>query len=163
MTARFIRAAAEGLDQELRNDKADRKQLGLTIKTRGRKRTIYTEFGAIVIDRSYYYDKNSGKHQFLLDEILGLPKYERVDRVVGKRLVENAAYVSYAKSYDIVSGGKLSRQTVRNCIMQVKVPEIAVPEAKRKVKVLHVFADENHVHMQKAGKQPGNGARSFHW
>ena len=158
-TARLIRAAAEGLDQELRNDKAGRKQLGLTIKTRGRKRTIYTEFGAIGIDRSYYYDKNSGKHRFLLDEILGLPKYERVDRVVGKRLAENAAYVSYAKSSDIVTGGELSRQTVRNCIMQVNVPEIAVPEAKRKVRVLHVFADEDHVHMQKAGKQPGKRSR----
>jgi hypothetical protein len=36
--------------------------------------------GEIGIDRSYHYDKNSGKHRFLLDEILGLPKYERVDR-----------------------------------------------------------------------------------
>ena len=33
-TARFIRAAAEGLDQKLRNDKAGRKQLGLAIKAR---------------------------------------------------------------------------------------------------------------------------------
>lgn len=33
-TARFIRAAAEGLEQKLRNDKAGRKQLGLTIKAR---------------------------------------------------------------------------------------------------------------------------------
>ncbi len=31
-TARIIRGPAEGLDQELRNDKAGRKQLGLTIK-----------------------------------------------------------------------------------------------------------------------------------
>jgi hypothetical protein len=154
-TARFIRAAAEGFDQELRNDKAGRKQLGLTIKARGRKRTIYTEFGTIGIERSYYYDKNSGKHRFLLDEILGLPKYERVDRVVGKKLAENAACVSYAKSSEIVTGGELSRQTVRNCIMKVNVPETAVPEVKRKVSVLHVFADEDHVHMQKAGKKPG--------
>lgn len=35
-TARFIRAAVEGLDQELRNYKAGRKQLGLTIKARRR-------------------------------------------------------------------------------------------------------------------------------
>jgi hypothetical protein len=158
-TARFIRAAAEGFDQELRNDKAGRKRLGLTIKARDRKRMIYTEFGTIRIDRSYYYDKNSGKHRFLLDEILGLPKYERVDRVVGKRLAENAAYVSYARSSDIVTGGELSRQTVRNCIMKVNVPEAAVPEAKRKVKVLHVFADEDHVHMQKAGRKPGKRSR----
>jgi hypothetical protein len=158
-TARFIRAAAEGLDQELRNDKAGRKQLGFTIKARDRKRTIYTEFGAIGIDRSYYYDKNSGKHRFLLDEILGLPKYERVDRVIGKWLAEHAAYVSYAKSSDIVTGGELSRQTVRNCIMKVNVPEAAVPKAKRKVSVLHVFADEDHVHMQKAGKKPGKRSR----
>ena len=35
-TARFIRAAVEGLDQELRNDKAGPKQLRLTIKVRRR-------------------------------------------------------------------------------------------------------------------------------
>jgi hypothetical protein len=162
-TAKFIRAAAEGLDQELRNDKAGRKQLKLTIKARGRKRTIYTEFGSIGIDRSYYYDKNSGKHRFLLDEILGLSKYKSVDRVVGKRLAEKAAYVSYAKSSDIVTGSELSRQTVRNCIMQVKVPETAVPEAKRKVKALRVFADEDHVICRKQASKPENAAGSFPW
>ncbi|MGN1382869.1 MAG: hypothetical protein ACI4W2_08645 [Eubacterium sp.] len=45
--------------------------------------------------------------------------------------------------------------TVRNCIMRVNVPETVVPEAKRKVNVLHVFADEDHVHMQKAENRPG--------
>lgn len=126
------------------------------IKTRSKRRTIYLEFGAIWIDRSYYYDKNSGTHRFLLDEILGLLKYERVDRIVGKRLAENAAYVSYAKSFDIVTGDELSRQTVRNRIMQVNASETVVPEAKRKVKVLHVFANEDHVQMQKKKSEKGD-------
>ncbi|MGN1381739.1 MAG: hypothetical protein ACI4W2_02860 [Eubacterium sp.] len=52
--------------------------------------------------------------------------------------------------------GTFSNSMLRS---KINVPETAVSEAKRKVNVLHVFADEDHVHMQKAGKKPGKRSR----
>ncbi len=48
---------------------------------------------------------------------------------------------SHAKSIDIVTGGKISRQTVRNKLLRVKVPEPEVVTEKKRMKELHVYAD----------------------
>ena len=60
-----------------------------------------------------------------------------------------ATEVSYAKSAQIVAGGEVSRQSVRNSILRLggieKEAEVGKP--KRRVKELHIFADEDHVHM----------------
>lgn len=47
-----------------------------------------------------------------------------------------------------VSGGEISRQTVMKKVRQLNGLEMACPEEKRRVQVLHVEADEDHVAMQ---------------
>ena len=73
------------------------------------------------------------------------------------KLVSLATEVSYENSAQIVTDGEVSRQSVRNSILRLggieKRPEEGA--AKRKVRELHVFADEDHVHMQKECKEKG--------
>ena len=72
-----------------------------------------------------------------------------------------ATEVSYAKSAETVTGGQLSRQCVRECILKLGAIEKRPQpyEPKRKVKELHLFADEDHVHMQREGKAKGKKSR----
>ena len=75
---------------------------------------------------------------------------------VRTRLVTEATDVSYAKSAQIVTGGSVSRQSVGNAIRKLTVLE-KEPDwiEKKKVKELHVYADEDHVHLQKPKKEAG--------
>lgn len=88
--------------------------------------------------------------------MLGLQRYERISGNVRTRLVTEATDVSYAKSVQIVTGGSVSRQSVGNAIRKLTVLE-KEPDwiEKKKVKELHVYADEDHVHLQKPKKEAG--------
>lgn len=70
-------------------------------------------------------------------------------------MVDAATEHSYAKSAQIVTGGVVSRQTVRNQILKIHVPELKPAVKNKGVKELHVFADEDHVHMQRPNKEKG--------
>lgn len=70
-------------------------------------------------------------------------------------MVNKATEYSYAKSANIVTDGKVSRETVRNSILKIKVPGKEAKETAKEVRGLHIFADEDHAHMQKPGKAKG--------
>ena len=144
----LIPALVMHLNEQVRKDKAFRKVQGLTLKERGRSRTISTEAGEISYCRDYYQEKKSGKYIYPIDKIVGVEAYERVGPNVSALMVGQAADVSYEKSAAIVTGGKISRQTVKNKVLSAGKLEVEVPRAKRFVEELHIFADEDHVHMQ---------------
>ncbi len=70
-----------------------------------------------------------------------------------------AAEVSYAQSSELVTKGQVTRQSVRNHILKLEVPESRPKEIKKEVSALHIFADEDHVHMQKPSKKRGKKNR----
>lgn len=70
-----------------------------------------------------------------------------------------AAEVSYAQSSEIVTKGQVTRQSVRNHILKLEVPESRPKEIKKELSVLHIFADEDYVHMQKPSKKRGKKNR----
>lgn len=153
---RILEAAAAELNEAIRKDKQARKSLGLVLKEKERKRTILTEIGALNLPRDYYFDKTCEHYVFPLDTVLGLRRYERISGNVSAKLVTEAADVSYAKSAQIVTDGSVSRQSVRNAIRKLTTLE-KEPDwtEKKKVKELHVYADEDHVHLQKPKKEAG--------
>ena len=108
------------------------------------------------LPRDYYFDKICECYVFPLDTVLGLQRYEHISGNVRTRLVTEATDVSYAKSAQIVTGGSVSRQSVGNAIRKLTVLE-KEPDwiEKKKVKELHVYADEDHVHLQKPKKEAG--------
>jgi hypothetical protein len=94
-----------------------------------------------------YFNTPDGR-SYLLDNILGVESYDRIDAGVSAGLVNTAAKHSYGRSTDIITGGEISRQSVRNKLMNtgevVYIPERAAvdPDA------IHIFADEDHVNLQ---------------
>lgn len=138
----------EVLDQSIVNDKVNRKRKGIVVERRAEKREIYTQFGQLKFERTYFYDKKNQEYAYLVDQAVGLEGYERVSGVVTKGLVEHASEASYGESTRHVSGGEISRQTVMKKVRLVKGIKIEEPAEKRQVKVLHVEADEDHVALQ---------------
>lgn len=152
----IIETIAAELNQQIRADKATRQKEGFVLKEKDRARRLLTELGEVNLPRDYYYDKETGRYVFLMDQALGLRKYARVGDCLSARLVTLATDVSYAKSAAIASEGQLSRQTVKNHILQLSGLEtLPQTEEKKTRKELHVYADEDHVHMQKPKKQRG--------
>lgn len=151
----MLQVITQHMNEGFREDKQTRKEMGLVLKEKDRPRRILTELGQIDYERDYFYDKEKGCYVSVLDQMLGIAKYERVGAAVGAALVSEAARASYARAADIVTGGAVSRQTVRNQILKVETPEIEAEEEKRSVKELHLHADEDHAHMQKPGKEKG--------
>lgn len=140
---------------QLREDKVFRKQEGLVLKEKERPRQILTKLGMIEWNRDYYYDKTEESYVFPLDHMLGIRSYERIGDEVTAQMLNRATEVSYAKSADIVTGGAVSRQSVHNHILKADIPEKQPEVENKEVRHLHVYADEDHVHMQKLGKERG--------
>lgn len=156
LTVDLTQEFLESLNQEIRDNKAIRKEKGLVLKEKNRKRTILSPLGEISFQRDYYYNKKENSYLTPVDEILEIQPHERITENICAKLVEEATEVSYAKSAKIVSETKISRQTVRNCILKAKIPETKQKSATKKtVKELHIYADEDHVHLQKPKKQKG--------
>ena len=149
------------LNIKIREDKPSRKARGLILKEKNRDRSLLTELGRLNLPRDYYYDKKEEKYEYILDGVIGLQGYERISAGVRAKLVSMATEVSYAKSAETVTGDQVSRQCVRECILKLGAIEKRPQpyEPKRKVKELHLFADEDHVHMQREGKTKGKKSR----
>ena len=158
-TREILQVIIQYMGRELREDKKGRKELGLVIKEKDRPRRLLTALGQIDFTRDYYFDKKEGRHTAVLDQMLGIAKYERVGAAVGAALVSEATEVSYSKASDIVIGGEVSRQTVHNQILKMETPEIEAGGEKRTATELHIHADEDHVHMQRPGKEKGKQSR----
>lgn len=156
---RIIEEVIRIRNMQLREDKAFRKREGIILKEKERPRQIRTKLGMIEWNRDYYYDKKQEKYVYPLDHMLGVRSYVRIGDEVSARLLNRAAEVSYARSSDIVTGGTVSRQSVRNHLIKADIPEKEVSEESRKARELHIYADEDHVHMQKAGKVKGKENR----
>lgn len=143
------------LNENIRAQKASRKAAGLVIKEKDIERTILLRIGSFTFKRDYFYDKGSESYCFPMDEILGIEKRTRVSDGIRADLVNGATWKSYERSSTLVSGHKVSKQTVRNSVLQLEVPEKEIEEKKRKIEEIHIYADEDHVHMQKPGKVRG--------
>lgn len=155
----ILQAVISVRNRQLREDKAFRKKEGLIIKEKDRSRQILTKLGMIEWKRDYYYDKTRERYVFPLDYMLGVRSYERIGDEVSAQLLNRAAEVSYARSSDIVTGGTVSRQSVRNHLIQADIPQKEPTSEHKPVSELHLYADEDHVHMQKTGKKKGKENR----
>lgn len=156
LSRKILQILIEKMNESFREDKSTRKEMGLVIKEKERSRCILTELGEIRFDRDYYYNKNTKRYETPLDQMLGIQQRARIGETISARLVTKATGESYAKSSQDVTGGLVSRQSVRNHIL--KAPELEKqPEngEKKQRKILDVYADEDHVHLQKPGKEKG--------
>lgn len=155
-TASIIEVICSEINLQIREDKPVRKELGLVLKEKERPRELLTDLGKLSLPRDYYYDKKQEKYVSVLDHMIGLRNYVRIGDSLSARMVSLATDMSYAKSAAIVTEGAVSRQTVKNHITKINITENQ-PESieKKVVKELHIYADEDHVHMQRPNKKRG--------
>ncbi len=144
-TLQLLKAYYEEQDHLFRIDKGARKDAGLSIERRGDERRVLTSLGELEYKRTYY-KKASGGYEYPIDSLAGVEAYERVSCGVSEALVETSCRMSYGKASRYVTDGRVSRQTVMNKIRESR-PVIEEAEQKR-VKELHIDADEDHVHLQ---------------
>lgn len=68
---------------------------------------------------------------------------------------QQAHIVHFVALFSKTFRGRFGRETVRNSILKIKVPGKEAKETAKEVRGLHIFADEDHAHMQKPGKAKG--------
>ncbi|MBR0476382.1 MAG: ISLre2 family transposase [Treponema sp.] len=157
-SVRMVEEVLGEMNLALREDKGTRKELALVLKEKNRKRKFLTELGELQFERDYYFNKKTGAFEAPLDHMVGLEERTRIANAVSAKLVSLATEVSYAKSAEFVTGGAVSRQTVRNCIRRAPILEKEPEFRGKKQRVLEIYADEDHAHMQKPHK--GKGKKS---
>ena len=145
-TCELLRVILEATDTAIAEAKAMRKEDGLKVKERGVKRSLQTSLGEIEYRRTYY-ETAEGEYVYLLDHLIGVEPYERVSKALCAKLVNLAAEMSYGKSVG-VSEANVSRQTVSNKVNALREVVQDVERVKETPEELHLFADEDHVHLK---------------
>ena len=139
----LLSAYYEKLDRQMLQDKNERRKQGLLVERHGDKRTILTTLGEVEYHRTYYRTQEK-EYCYPIDAIAGVESRQRIAGGVNEELVKNACVMSYGKSAQNVTGNHVSRQTVLNKMRESYVPP--TPEQTlRKIKFLHIDADEDHV------------------
>ena len=145
-TCDLLRAILEATDDAIANARAERKASGLKVKERGVKRCLQTSLGEVEYRRTYY-ETPEGERIYLLDHLIGVESYERVSKALCAKLVNLSAEMSYGKSVR-VGEAEVSRQTVSNKVSALREVVQDVERVKETPEELHLFADEDHVHLK---------------
>ena len=135
----------EETDREIAESKAMRKADGLKVKERNVSRRLLTSLGEIEYRRTYY-ETDADERIYLLDYLIGIESYERVSKALCAKLVNLAEEMSYSKSVK-AREVSVSRQTVCNKVNALKEVVTEVKRLPETPKVLHIFTDEDHVHL----------------
>ncbi len=141
----------EEMDKKIYSDKQERKDCRVVQKDC--RRTIIGGFGDITYKRRYYENKITGEKAYLVDKIMGIDKYERVDLDLRGDILDLSTMLSYEKSTQELkregANCNISRQTVMNTIRKTdNLQTYEKPQEKKKVEVLYIEADEDHIHLQ---------------
>ena len=145
-TCELVRAILEATDNEIAKAKTERKASRLRVKERNVKRRLQTSLGELEYRRTYY-ETQEGERVYLLDHLIGVESYERVSKALCAKLVNLAAEMSYGKSAKL-GEAEVSRQTVSNKLSALREVVRDVEQAKDTPETLHLFADEDHVHLK---------------
>ena len=149
MAREMLRVFIDTADQALCEAKAERKADGVKIHERAVPRELYTALGPLRYNRTYFNTPDGMCH--LLDGLLGVAAYDRIDSGVSAELVNLAAVHSYGRSADIATGGDISRQSVRNKAMNTGEVVYLPTRVEESPGSIHIFADEDHVNLQSGG------------
>lgn len=112
--------------------------------------------GEIKYKRTYFKSKETGERKYLADHIVGIEPHMRISNDVVINTIENAIDTSYRASGTLATytDDIVSKQSVMKQIHEVEIPTNQVErEDKKKVRVLYIDADEDHVSLQFKNKK----------
>ncbi|MEW6448998.1 MAG: ISLre2 family transposase [Bacillota bacterium] len=144
----ILREVLEAKDAYLREHREERP--GWRVERQNDIKGVLTLFGLVNYKRTYYRHKETGERAYLIDRLVGYGPHARVDPLVKVQALETAVELSYRKSGEEAGRGNrevvLSGEAVKKVVHNFTPVELPEPlKEKRRVKVLYVEADEDHV------------------
>lgn len=138
----------ETIDELLCKDRNLRREW--VIERKQDERTVLTSLGEVTFKRTYFKNKKTGDYRYLVDEMIGLEKQERMSEDAKARVLDEAVETSYQKGGEnaSLSGVGISKEAVMDLIHPLEFPLAEVTETKKKAEVLYIDADEDHVSLQ---------------
>ncbi len=121
---------------------------GWIVEHKNVPRELLSKHGLLQFERRYYLNQQTGEHRYLVDNLVGIERYERLEAGLAAKLCETATDNSYAKSSRLCCDGEVSRQTVMRKTRQVQCCDRSEVERRDEVRTIHIQADEDHVAMQ---------------
>ncbi len=115
------------------------------------KRTLITKFGELEFERSYFKNIKEDRFVYILDEVLDIDKYERIESNLKSEILEKSVDVSYQKAADLSTPVSLTRESVKRIIREngsIDNLALEVKEKNKEVKTIYIEADEDHVPIQ---------------
>ena len=132
------------MDNAVLAAKKERKLDGLTVKERNVPRTFMTSLGELHCKRTYFSQKD-GNNIYIVDHLIGVESNERLSEELCAEFVQLVSEMSMQRAAK-VTGELVSRQTVDNKLLDMKEP--VTERVKNTPSELHIFADEDHVHLR---------------
>jgi len=143
----MLEESLENMNQLLKD--SGKRKSSWVVEKDSRKQLV-TTLGTAHFTKTLFTNKETGKMEYLLDQILGLEKHERMTEDAEAAMLKEAVQTSYRRGGEesSVETG-VSKQTVKNKLHVLKFPEnTEKPEHKKEVEYLYVEADEDHVSLQ---------------
>lgn len=114
------------------------------------EKELITSIGKVTFQKTLFENKRTGKSKYLIDELLGFKPHERLSEDAEAELLKESVETSYRKGGKAVSIlDEVSKETVKDKIHALTFPkEQKRSGTKRKVDVLYIEADEDHVYLQ---------------
>ena len=149
LTANSLKKYLEDYDQELKL--ATNRNKNYVVQRRVSK-SITSVLGTFKLDRTRYYDKENECYFCLLDRKLNIPEYEHMTPLAMARMLEVATNSSYRiAGKEINSSDEFSKGMIYQKLKRIDIDEeYEEKQEKRKVKVLYINLDEDHVAIQKS-------------
>lgn len=148
LTRDIMAETLEAMDETIRNSAG--RQAAYIVEQKNQPKELLLPLGRIRFKRTCYTSKKTGKSVYLLDRVIGLESHQRITMGAAAAILEETLESSYQKGGKHASvSDEVSKETVKrlvhNTVMEMPLKE---PMKKKKVKHLHIEADEDHVAAQ---------------
>ncbi len=151
----LVAEALEAVDKAYKNNKERKKYW--EVKEKAAPKTLVTIFGEVKYKRTYYKNKKTGEYSYLSDRAVGISAHDKLDTSLKAQLVKDAVTMPYSESGERAFPDlPLTAQTVMNNIRELGSLDndaVEVKQDKKPVRVLYIEADEDHVALQKGGRE----------
>ena len=138
----------ERLDDAIRESLTRKKHWN--IEHRNKEKTILDVMGKVSFKRTGYYNKHTDEYVYLLDQLLGFEAGQKITLRSAAKALEETIDSSYRKGGKQASlTDEISKQAVKDLVHEtvIEMP-VQEPKEKKRVKHLHIVADEDHVAAQ---------------
>lgn len=152
----LIAETLEIIDEIYRKDPVRKKKWNIIRQNDANK--FMATCGEVNYKRTYFKSKETGERVYLADKAAGIKTHMRISNDVVIKAIENVVDSSYKLSGEnaVYTEDIISKQAVMKQVHELEIPEVKKTlREKKKVRVLYIDADEDHVSLQ-FNKQKGD-------